>query len=292
MEEESLLWWARRHVRFVCVVLVLFIDIFLVVAIVTQRHSTLRVSFLDVGQGDAILIDAPSGNQILYDAGPPSGAVLRSLSHVLPFWDHTIDVLVSSHPDQDHIGGFPDILRHYDAGVMLESGATAENGTYDALEHEISTRHVSRILAHKGMQVVLGDGVVADVLFPDHDMAGSETNAASIVLRVRYGTTAFLLSGDLPQEEEEYVAREFGDGLHAEVLKLGHHGSRTSSAPYWLAAVAPDEAIISAGANNRYGHPHKEVLELLNKLKIPYLETAKEGTITFESDGETITRVN
>lgn len=290
MERESFFFWMRRHPFLVIISLLVLIDGVLVCDFLSHAHPTLRVSFLDVGQGDAVLIVAPNGNQLLYDAGPPSGASLRALSREMPFWDHSIDVVVLSHPDQDHVGGFPEIFKRFTVSAVLESGATSANGVYNATEKAISDEHASHMLAHRGMQIELGDGVVADVLYPDHNMAGSETNSASIVLRVRYGSTAFLLSGDLPQQEENYVVREFGDQLHAQVLKLGHHGSRTSSSPYWLAAVDPDVAIISAGLDNRYGHPHKEVLDLLAKLGIPFFTTFKEGTISYKSDGETVFR--
>jgi competence protein ComEC len=117
-----------------------------------------------------------------------------------------------------------------------------------------------------------------------------ETNSASIVMRIRYGETAFLLSGELPSELEEYEVAIYGNRLHAQVLKLGHHGSHTSSSGTWLATVHPDIAVISAGLNNRYGHPHKDPLALLDELHIPYLVTFKEGTIRFESDGKSVVR--
>lgn len=290
MKRETLVTWLRAHPFLVIVGCCVAIDFLLLFTFFTQESGTLHVSFLDVGQGDAILIQAPNGNQILYDAGPPSGASLRALAHELPFWDRSIDVAVFSHPDMDHIGGFPELFTRYDVGVVLEPGATSPNGVYDSAEVAITDRHLPRLLAHKGMQIDLGEGVVADILYPDHDARGMETNSASIVMRVHYGATAFLLSGDLPQAQENDIAKEFGAGLHAQVLKLGHHGSRTSSSPYWLAAVGPDMAIISAGKNNRYGHPHQEVLALLQKLNIPYLQTFDEGTITFQSDGELVTR--
>ncbi len=291
MNRKEISHWMYRHPFFIIVAVFTVIDITLFFALIFSTPRTLQVTFFDVGQGDAVLIEAPNGNQLLYDAGPPSGALVRQLSRVLPFWDHSIDVAVFSHPDMDHIGGFPDVFKRYDIGAVLESGAHSENGVYDKTEQSIIDENSAHIIARKGMSIILGDGVVADVLYPDQDTTHMETNSASIVLRVRYGTTAFLLSGDLPQKQEEYVAREFGDGLHSQVLKLGHHGSRTSSSPYWMSAVSPDVAVISAGKDNRYGHPHKEVLELLTKMKIPYLETFQEGDIMFASDGEVVTRI-
>lgn len=290
MNRDEVTLWLRKHPYTSIIGILFLIDLALFAITQSSTHADLRISFLDVGQGDAVFIEAPNGNQLLYDAGPPSGATLRELARIMPFWDRSIDIAVLSHPDMDHIGGYPEIFKRYEIGATLEPGATSENGVYDATERAIADEHGGHLYAKKGMQIELGGGVVADILYPDHDMKGSETNAASIVLRVHYKDTAFLLSGDLPQAEEDYVAKEFGDGLHAQVLKLGHHGSRTSSSAYWLAAVHPDVAVISAGRDNRYGHPHKEVIELLDKLTIPSLRTYEEGTITFASDGETVTR--
>jgi competence protein ComEC len=291
MNHKEIVRWIGGHPFTSVACVLLCADIAIAFLVFSSHSTTLHVSFLNVGQGDAVFIEAPNGNQLLYDAGPPSGATLRELARVMPFWDRTIDVAVLSHPDMDHIGGYPEVFHRYEIGAVLEPGATSENGVYDAVEKAITDEHAGHIFAHKGMRIELGGGVVADVLYPDHDMSGEETNSASIVLRVHYGETAFLLSGDLPQAEEEYVAKEFGAGLHAQVLKLGHHGSRTSTSPYWLSAVQPDIAVISAGKDNRYGHPHKEVTELLKEKNIPTLVTFEEGTITFESDGETISRM-
>lgn len=291
MNSREIFSWMRRHPFLIIVGLFVLIDVFLVVLTLASAPKELRVTFFDVGQGDAVLIEAPNGNQLLYDAGPPSGALVRELSSVLPFWDRSIDVAVLSHPDMDHIGGFPEVFKRYDIGVVLTSGAHSENGVYDKTEQSILDEHAGHIIARKGMSVELGGGVVADVLYPDLDTTNMETNSASIVLRVRYGTTAFLLSGDLPQKQEDNIVRKFGDGLHAQVLKLGHHGSRTSTSQYWLSAIHPDFAIISAGKENRYGHPHIEVLELLDKLHIPIFKTYEEGNIVFSSDGEIVIRI-
>ena len=282
--------WIYRHPFWVIVILLAILDGALLFALALAMPQTLRVSFLDVGQGDAVFIETPNGNQLLYDAGPPSGAVLRALGREMPFWDNSIDVAVLSHPDMDHIGGFPDVFRRYDIGVVLEPGVSSENGVYDETIRAINSEHAGHIIAQQGMSIDLGGGVVADILYPDHDTTGTETNSASVVLHIQYGDTSFLLSGDLPQQQEEYIVRQFGGALHANVLKIGHHGSRTSTSKYWLSAVTPDFAVISAGRANRYGHPHKEVTTLLDEMKIPTLITAQEGTITFTSDGEVVTR--
>ena len=282
--------WVKKHPLLSLVVLIFVIDMAIFCAYLRRAPGMLTVAFLDVGQGDAVYIEAPNGNQMLYDAGPPSGAILRALGDVMPFYDRSIDVAVFSHPDMDHIGGFVDVFDRYKVDVMLEPGASSTNGVYDEAERAIVTHHLARIIARRGMSVDLGGGVSADILYPDHDMVNGETNSASIVMRIHYGSTSFLLSGDLPIKQENYMVGLQGSRLHVQVMKLGHHGSHTSSGEAWLTAVHPDIAVASAGLNNRYGHPHKDTLALLEKLNIPYLVTFKEGMIRFESNEESVVR--
>lgn len=282
--------WVKGHPKMLVVAALVAGNFFLFTLIYQREHGELTVAFLDVGQGDAVFIEAPNGNQLLYDAGPPSGAALRALSGVMPFWDRSIDVAILSHPDLDHIGGFPEIFNRYKVDLALVSGAVSDNGIYDETETAVAKEGAARLLARRGMRVELGGGVSADIFYPDRDMSTMETNSASIVMRVLYGETAFLLSGDLPIAIEEYLTKKDGSGLASSVLKLGHHGSRTSTSPYFLAAVAPSAAVVSAGRDNRYGHPHKEVLELLKEKKIETFLTSEEGTIIFKSDGVNIVR--
>lgn len=290
MKIRNVAHWASRHPLLLVVMCFTLIDITLVLVDARSTRGVLHVSFLDVGQGDAVLIESPTGNQLLYDAGPPSGAVLRALSRELPFWDRSIDIAMFSHPDMDHIGGFPEVFKRYDIDVALEPGVGSTNGVYDESQSAIVREGAAHFNVRKGMVIDLGGGATAEVLYPDHDTALMETNSASIVLLVRYGKTAFLLSGDLPKNLEEYLVGNYGDALHANVLKLGHHGSRTSTSQYWLSAVRPDVAVISAGKGNSYGHPHKEVTDLLAQESVPALVTFEEGTIGFESDGTTVVR--
>ncbi len=290
MKEHTWIHEIKSRPRTVIIILLALFDLLLLSIYARHQHHNLRVSFLDVGQGDAVFIEAPNGTQMLYDAGPPTGAVLRALSSEMPFFDRTIDVAIFSHPDMDHIGGFKDVFDHYKVDVVMEPGASSTNGVYDDIESGIAAHGIKRIVARRGMSIDFGDGVVADILYPDRDENWPDTNSASIVMRIHYGDTAFLLSGDLPERQEEYVVSLDGNNLHSQVLKLGHHGSRTSSGEMWLRAIHPHIAVISAGLSNRYGHPHKEVLNLLEKLGVAYLITFKEGTIDFESDGKTISR--
>lgn len=255
----------------------------------TDRNGALTVAFLDVGQGDAIYIEAPNGNQVLIDGGP-GRAVLRALGETMPFWDRSLDLVIATHPDQDHIGGLPSVLDRLHISRVMTTEVTAPTGAYDAFEEGVTNERAERLLARRGERIILDRGVVLEILFPNENTRGWETNTASIIARLSYGDTSFLFTGDAPQGVEKYLVNTDSDRLHTTVLKLGHHGSRTSSAREFLSAVNPEYAVISAGKDNKYGHPHKEVVGSLSELSIYPLSTAGEGTIVFKTTGEGVWR--
>ncbi len=206
----------------------------------------------------------------------------------MPFYDRTIDVVIATHPDKDHIGGLPEVLNNYHVDFVMEPGVSSDTGAYQELEKTIKDKNLPRILARRGMSLNLGDGVRLNILFPDRNTDGWETNTASIVAKLVYGNNSFLLTGDSPIAIEKYLSMIDGHNLKSDVLKAGHHGSRTSTSESYASLVSPEYAVISAGKNNKYGHPHKEVLDILEKVKATILKTYELGTITFNSDGENI----
>ncbi len=248
----------------------------------------LKVVFLDVGQGDSIYIEAPNGRQILIDGGPDA-KLLSSLSKVMPFADRSIDMIIATHPDMDHIGGFPLLIDNYSITSMLENGGISDSKVYSSLENKIIKNKINKIIAHRNMHIVLDEEkkIYFDILFPDRDISSFDSNDASIVGKLVYGKNSFMFTGDATTYIENLIGWNEKDiTLKSDVLKLGHHGSRTSSGISWLEKVGPKFAIISAGKNNRYGHPHKELLDRLSLLHIPFLNTAEVGNVTFESNGE------
>lgn len=276
----------KRNTQYVVLSVFVFINIFIWFAVArADRAGVLTVAFLNIGQGDAMYIEAPNGNQMLVDGGPPSGAVLRELGRVMPFWDKSLDVVLATHPDQDHVGGLPSVLARMRTDNVITSENTSNTGAYGAFEKIISEKHPTRILARAGERIILDDGVVVEILFPDRNASGWETNTASIVARLSYGDQSFIFTGDSPISVEKYLVGKNGGALHSSVLKLGHHGSRTSSSKVFLSAVDPEYAVISAGKDNKYGHPHKEVTDLLAELKIPSISTAEHGTVIFKTNG-------
>ena len=186
------------------------------------------------------------------------------------------------------MGGFVDVLENYTVGKVMEPGTEKHTLIYKKFEQEIATRNIPKIIARRGMKINLDtkNNIYFDILFPDRDVSGFNPNDGSIVGKLVYGSESFMLMGDATKYTEILVSQnENGDMLEADVLKLGHHGSHTSSTLLWLEKVKPEIAIISAGKNNRYGHPHQDVIERLTNLQIPYIGTYQKGNIIFKTDG-------
>ncbi len=252
-----------------------------------ERNGLMTVAFLDVGQGDAIFIESPSGKQVLVDAGS-NKKVLRELAKQMPFYDRSIDILIETHPDLDHIGGFPAIFDGYEVGSFFSSGVNCETAICEVLDQSVLDENIEEKILTRGEIIDLGDGVYLEVLFPDRDAFGFETNMASLVLKLVYGENSFLLTGDSPKAIEEYLISLDGNGLDVDVLKLGHHGSKTSTSDYFVGILSPQIAVISVGENNRYKHPSQEVLDILNNFGVEIFRTDQQGTIVIQSDGKNL----
>ncbi len=216
----------------------------------------LHLHVLDVGQGDSIFVVTPSGKQILVDGGPD----MRTLEHLqkhMSFFDRTIDLVLMTHPDLDHRAALPAIFERYTVRHFL----TAQN-------------------ANPHHDIVMGDGVVLDVVEMAHCAVCTKSrNNQSVVIRVLYEDDSILLTGDIEEEAERAILASGAD-VRANVLKVAHHGSRTSSSTGFLLAVSPKEALISSGRGNRFGHPHTEILERLRSFHIQTETTADKGVIS------------
>lgn len=258
------------------------------------RHE-LRVSFLDIGQGDAILIETPSGKEILVDGGP-TDAILERLAHELPFFDRDIDVIVATHPDADHVTGLIPALEHYDVKRVVTSPRVGGTGIFEDLDKHINNEYlldgkVGTVVhvAQTGDVIDFGDGVTAKILYPsaNYNTSIGDTNDASVSMVITYGDESFLLTGDLPTTHEgELIANGLPNNIT--VYKAGHHGSKYSSGEQLLSYIHPEYAVISAGKDNKYGHPNPETLERLQKSSKEILSTIDRGTITFVTDGKTM----
>lgn len=236
--------------------------------------------FLNVGQGDAILIQQ-GRHQILVDSGKDTRQLASELGRYVPFWDRHIEIIIPTHPDADHIGGFSGLLHHYEIGRVLWTGVEGSTDVYMQFQKVLSA-NVPPERWHKvaaGSKLTLPQGGSLEILYPYDIMSGKavdeDTNATSLIIRFQYGETSFLLTGDLA-EEEKVLGRVAG----VTVLKAAHHGSKYSSSDTFLQMISPEEVVISVGKNS-YGHPSKEVLERFRKTGAKVLRTDQEGSIRY-----------
>lgn len=247
-----------------------------------KNNQDLSVIFLDVGQGDAILVQQGM-NQILIDGGRSGKLLLEKFGRYIPFWDRKIEAVVATHPDQDHIGGLVDVLRSYKVHKVIKTNAISESQTYKALASEIEKEKSEVVEARKGLRIKFPNGAEAEIIYPlnsiNANVAGY-SNANSIVIKLNYGENSFLFTGDLPSEQELIIAND--TNVKARVLKVSHHGSKYSSSDEFLESVRPEEAIISVGKNNQYGHPAGEIIERLLKKGIKIFRTDEMRDIIYQ----------
>ena len=255
--------------------------------VVTPSSSYLAVHFLDVGQGDAIFIETPDQVQILIDGGP-DGSVIRELGEVMTPFDKTIDLVIATHNDKDHIGGLVDVLERYQVSAIMRTNNQHDTSVAEQFSKGVVGENALVIFPVAGERYIVGASTTLTVFSPAGDVQNHESNASSLVIKVEYGDTAFFLTGDAPIGIEEYLTLAYPDELSSTVLKLGHHGSRTSTSASFLASVLPEYSIVSAGSGNSYSHPHAEVVKNVEMVDSNLLSTAELGRVTFLSDGQRV----
>ena len=247
---------------------------------VPENTEDLIVHYIDVGQGDSILVQAPTGENLLIDAGPGSSedeliAYLDALSI------ETIDYFVLTHPDEDHIGGADLVFYEYTVSTVILPDCKKDTKAYENLENAIASEPTA------GEKFALCEGADVTVLAPISE-SYSDVNDYSVVLRLDYYKTSFLFTGDAHETSEYEMIERFTKGqLDCDVLKVGHHGSSSSSSLAFLKNVTPEFAIISCGEGNKYGHPHKEILDRMQDEDIPLYRTDLLGAIVVICDGKT-----
>lgn len=249
----------------------------------------LHIFYLNIGQGDAILVRTPSMEYVLIDGGPDD-TVLQELSQVMPFYARTIDLMILSHPHADHMDGLIEVLERYEVRQVMITGVSYGYAGYEKFFQTIRERGVPMIFMNGQGDYRLG-GVTLDVLYPFGSLAGrhfENVNNSSISLRLLYGERRFYFSGDLEVEGEEELV-EAGLDLRADVFKAGHHGSRTSSTEPLLDMVEPEWAVISCGVDNPFGHPHAETIRHLQERGVTVFRTDLDGRVEVVSDGAAIT---
>jgi competence protein ComEC len=252
-----------------------------------RSHKFLEVIFFNVGQGDSVFIETPTRHQILIDGGP-SSKIIEKLAKEIPFWDRSIDLIILTHPEKDHLTGFLEVLKRYKVENILWTGIIRDIPEYkewlNLLEKEKGNVKIAKAgekISCKNCQWKI------EVFYPFESLEGEEfedSNNTSIVSKLIFGNSSFLFTGDIYKDVEESLTLTPFD-LNSKILKVAHHGSKTSSSEKFLERVLPEIAVISVG-ENKYGHPNKEVLEILKKYGIRVLRTDREGDIKIISNGK------
>jgi competence protein ComEC len=274
----------NRKIIHILILLLVVCASILASIILNVKKPELKIIFLDVGQGDAILIEKGS-NQILIDGGPSEQILLEKLGKYIPFWDREIETVIATHPDQDHIQGLLAVIKNYQVDNLIETSVKSESQLDKKFEELVQQKNIAKISGENGVTIRL-DGAELDVISPDGetpDAVVKDTNSYSIVTRLVFGKNSFLFTGDLPDSEEHKLIGRSAD-LKSSVLKVSHHGSKYASSEDFLEKVQPEMAVISVGKNNRFGHPAPEALERLKKNRINILRTDEKGDIEFVCD--------
>ena len=266
-----------------------------------SSNNNLTVTFIDVGQGDASLVKLPNGKHMLIDGGDLKPGMDAGERYVTPFLKYSgisrIEYLVGTHAHSDHIGGFFSVMDHFKIDTLVLPNYPADTKIFESLLKKAEEQNITIIHKTRGDKINADLNTRIYVLHPfglyqkKTDQNGHEVNNSSLVLKVLYGNTSFLLTGDLEMDAEQFVA-SYGDLLDSDVLKVGHHGSRTSTGDDFLNLVSPDYSIISVGQFNRYFHPSRKTVDLISTNHGHPLRTDHFGALCFKSDGETIKLVN
>ena len=277
----------KLHLTHFVVLLCLAVFAFSINSIANQKDGLLKIYFFDVGQGDAIFIESPNGNQVLIDGGPDN-TVVHKLGKTMPFYDKDIDIIALTHSDADHITGLIEALDRYEVGNIVYSNIVRDSALYGAWQKAVAKERADIVEPVFGKVIDLGNGVTLTILNPAESITGKvvkKVNNESIVLTLKYGETEILLTGDIEAKTERQMILKDAD-LDADILKVAHHGSKTSTIEEFLYEVSPRIAVIQVGAKNRYGHPTQEVLKRLDDYGIKYYRTDIDGDVKVISDGQ------
>lgn len=269
--------------RAIVILLIWGINISLFFQLSLLPSSALRVHVFDVGQGDSILLTSPSGKHILVDGGP-NLSLLQHLAKSLPFFDRTIDLLIITHPNTDHLTALPTLLQHYHVRSALLPRTSSSLPLYQKILDIFLQKNISVLFARPDRDIHLGDGVIIDTLWPPESLTNEwsdNLNNIAVVTRAISRDQSILLTGDI-EEKAEMAILASGADLRTTILKVAHHGSKTSTSTGFLLASTPRKAIISVGKNNRYQHPHPSTVARLRHFGITVITTAENGTVMEE----------
>ncbi len=270
----------NRKISFLILTIVL-LNVLAWTAVFQCPSGLLEVNYFAIGQGDSIFIQTPGRQQILIDGGPDD-TVLKKLEGEMPFWDRSLDLLVLTHPEQDHISGLIEVLDHYRVDYVLWNGIDGSTVRYRKWKEALEKENCKQVIAKEGQEIKLTGGTLK-VLYPFRNLWEEyyeRSNDVSVVTQLQFGENEFLFSGDISKKMERQISEK---DIKSKVLKVAHHGSKTSSSEKFLEAVNPQLGIITVGEND-FGHPHFQTLSALEKYDIKVLRTDQDGDIKILSD--------
>ncbi|EIW6613187.1 MBL fold metallo-hydrolase [Clostridium perfringens] len=249
------------------------------------KDSKLMISYMDVGQGDASYIKV-NGNDILIDAGPRSNS--KELLEQLKAKNiDDFELVIATHPHEDHIGGMVDVFKEYEVKAFYSPKITHTTKTYENLVKAVKDEGLKTKELKGGMVIDLGEGAKFEVFTPQKSEY-EELNDYSPIMKLSFGDTSYLFTGDAEKLAEEEALAKYKNSLDSDVIKFGHHGSSSSSSNAFIEAVSPKYGIISCAKDNKYGHPHRETLDIIKKYNIKTFRTDTDGEIILTSDGKSI----
>ncbi len=275
----------------VLVIIIIVIEFFLVIFLFQSSHEKrhLMVSFLDIGQGDSTLIRTPGNHTILIDAGP-TGAVVQKLGKALPFYDRTIDLAIITHPQTDHFAGFLDVAERYTIKQLITSDIPYKSHEWEAFTQKVVAQNIPVSFVSSQRTITIEDGVTIELLWPIAEAVDTlhlpDANEGSVVALVRYGDHEFLFTGDISADTEaQLVSHNLISDI--DVLKVAHHGSKTSSSETFIMQAQPEIGVMMLGRDNPFGHPNARTLRTLNQARVVVYRTDTDGDVTIASDGIT-----
>jgi len=275
----------KQKIGLLAILFLATVIVWIFVFIENHQSSLLAVKFLDVGQGDAEFIETPDKKQVLIDGGPDL-TILEKLGRAMAFYDHYIDLIILTHPEADHLNGLIEVAKRYRIGAIITTGVVRDTEEYKQWIEIIAEKNIPIYIAKADGEIDFGNDVKMKILHPFENLIGqkiSDSNNTSIIAQLDYKNFEVLFTGDIEKTVENKLVAS-GINLNSDVLKIAHHGSKTSTGEEFLKAVNAFVAVIEVGKDNRYGHPHQEVLNRLANLEI--FQTGKDGNIEILSDGD------
>lgn len=278
---------------------VVFFSVFLLVLaniyvwqFIFSLDNDLTITFFDIGQGDSAFITTSQGHQIIIDGGP-GNRLVNKIGKAMPMWDRSVDLVILTHPEYDHLSGLIEVFARYDIENIIWTGIETNGNIFEQWQKALANeaQDGAKIVFAKAGQKIIAGRTIGEVISPREDLSGEFSdkgvNETSIVVLFGFGANKFLFTGDIGERTEKALLANNSD-IKADVLKIAHHGSKYSSSPEFLAAVSPQIAVISCGANNTYGHPAKEVLNNLQNFAINVRRTDQGGDVIIKSDGKSL----